>query len=74
MAKKKTSVTKAKVKAEKKARNTQKAGKKEKKKAGKSKAGNEEDDSQDLEGILDQVRTLFLSLVLCGGLVSCVVW
>ena len=67
MAKKKASVTKAKVKAEKKARITQKAGKKEKKKAGKSKAGDEEDDSQDLEGILDQVRILSLSFVLCGG-------
>ena len=71
MAKKKASVTKAKVKAEKKARITQKAGKKEKKKAGKSKAGDEEDDSQDLEGILDQVRILSLSFVLCGADLMC---
>ena len=58
MAKKKTPAGKAKVKAEKKARTAQKVDKKEKKKAGKSKqlvADEEDDDNQDLEGILDQV-------------------
>jgi len=60
MVKKKPSATKAKVKAEKKARTAQKVEKKEKKKAGKSKLVDEEDDNQDLEGVLDQVS---LSLV-----------
>ena len=55
MAKKKAAATKAKAKAEKKARTALKVEKKEKKKAGKSKAADEEDDNQDLEGILDQV-------------------
>ena len=61
MAKKKTSSTKAKVKAEKKARTAQKVEKKEKKKAGKSKLADEEDGNQDLEGILDQVSISSLS-------------
>jgi len=55
MAKKKASTAKAKAKAEKKTRTAQKVEKKEKKKAGKSKLADEEDDSQDLEGVLDQV-------------------
>ena len=55
MVKKKPSASKAKVKAEKKARTAQKVEKKEKKKAGKSKLVDEEDDNQDLEGVLDQV-------------------
>ena len=59
MTKKKPSATKAKVKAEKKARTAQKVEKKEKKKAGKSKAAEEEDDNQDLEGVLDQVSFSF---------------
>ena len=59
MAKKKPPAAKAKVKAEKKARGAQKIDKKEKKKAGKSKLVDEEDDDQDLEGILDQVSSLF---------------
>ena len=59
MAKKKPSATKAKAKTEKKARTAQKVEKKEKKKAGKSKAADEEDDNQDLEGILDQVSPFF---------------
>ncbi|KAF9644018.1 galactose oxidase [Thelephora ganbajun] len=56
MAKKKPSAAKAKAKAEKKARTAQKVEKKEKKKSGKSKLADEEDDNQDLEGILDQMR------------------
>ena len=64
MAKKKTSSTKAKAKAEKKARTVQKVEKKEKKKAGKSKLADEEDDNQDLEGILDQVNSLLPSFFL----------
>ena len=56
MVKKKAPAAKAKAKAEKKARTAQKVEKKEKKKAGKSKLADvEEDDNQDLEGILDQV-------------------
>jgi len=57
MAKKKPSATKAKAKAEKKARTAQKVEKKEKKKVGKSKLVDEEDDDQDLEGILDKVSS-----------------
>ena len=72
MAKKKASSSKAKVKAEKKARTAQKVEKKEKKKAGKSKLVDEEDDNQDLEGVLDQVSFSFrwcarLAHVLCGS-------
>lgn len=49
---------KTKAKAEKKAKTAQKVDKKEKKKAGKSKV-DDEDDNQDLEGILDQVSFFF---------------
>ena len=56
MAKKKPSATKARAKAEKKARTAQKVEKKEKK-VGKSKLVDEEDDNQDLEGILDKVSS-----------------
>lgn len=62
MAKKKPSATKAKAKAEKKARTAQKVEKKEKKKTGKSKLVDEEDDNQDLEGILDQVSPALVGL------------
>lgn len=71
MAKKKASATKAKVKAEKKARTAQKVEKKEKKKAGKSKVVDEEDDNQDLEGILDQVGPSFSGVC---EIDSCVLW
>jgi len=70
MAKKKTPGGKAKVKAEKKARTAQKIEKKEKKKAGKSKLA-DEDDGQDLEGILDQVS--HFSFRLGGKIGSCCV-
>jgi len=60
MAKKKPSATKAKAEAEKKARTAQKVEKKEKKKVGKSKLVDEEDDDQDLEGILDKVSSSFV--------------
>jgi len=59
MAKKKPSATKARAKAEKKARTAQKVEKKEKK-VGKSKLVDEEDDNQDLEGILDKVSSSFV--------------
>ena len=59
MAKKKAPASKAKAKAEKKARAEKKVEKKEKKKAGKSKPV-DEDDNQDLEGILDQVSPPFV--------------
>jgi len=72
MAKKKPSAAKAKTKAEKKARTAQKVDKKEKKKAGKSKLADEEDDNQDLEGVLDRVSPFFSSSV--WGLGLCVVW
>ena len=72
MAKKKAPTSKAKSKAEKKVRAVQKVEKREKKKAGKSKAQvDEEDDNQDLEGILDQVRffrwCLGFAHALCGS-------
>lgn len=61
---KKASTSKAKIKSDKKAKASQKVEKKEKKKAGKSKrVDDEEEDDQDLEGILDQVRISSLSLV-----------
>ena len=77
MAKKKSSAAKAKVKAEKKTRTAQKVEKKEKKKAGKSKLADEEDDNQDLEGVLDQVGFVASFFRSAFGLVceigSCVV-
>jgi hypothetical protein len=71
MAKKKASAAKAKVKAEKKARTAQKVEKKEKKKAGKSKLVDEEDDNQDLEGILDRVSFFFFFFSFSRWCVSC---
>lgn len=73
MAKKKAPATKAKAKAEKKARAAQKVEKKEKKKAGKSKLVDEEDDNQDLEGILDQV-SFFILFGLCVRFGYAFVW
>ena len=76
MAKKKSSAAKAKVKAEKKTRTAQKVEKKEKK-AGKSGLADEEDDNQDLEGVLDQVGFVASFFRSAFGLVceigSCVV-